>query len=53
MNAVRLATIAIALSIFVSITLYARATGHWQTNLPREVYLNLLHETDSAPATGQ
>ncbi len=44
---------AIALSIFLSITLYARFTGHWQTNLPREVYLNLLHEPDSAPAAGQ
>jgi polyferredoxin len=47
------AVAAIALGIFLSITLYARATGHWKTNLPREVYLNLLHGTDSAPGAGQ
>ncbi len=28
--------------IFVGFTLLARATNHWQTNVPREVYMNLV-----------
>jgi polyferredoxin len=43
-----IAVAAIALGIFVSLTLYARATGHWQTNLPRTVYLDLMHADDAA-----
>ena len=28
--------------IFFGVTIYARATGHWQTNLPRAVYVDLV-----------
>jgi polyferredoxin len=28
--------------IFFGVTVYARATGHWQTNLPRAVYVDLV-----------
>ena len=28
--------------IFLGVTVYARATGHWQTNLPRAVYVDLV-----------
>jgi ferredoxin len=28
--------------IFFGVTVYAKATGHWQTNLPRAVYLDLI-----------
>jgi polyferredoxin len=47
------AVAAIALGIFLSITLYARATGHWQTNLPRSVYLDLMHADDAGSQAGQ
>jgi polyferredoxin len=47
------AVASIALGIFLSLSLYARFTGHWQTNLPRAIYLDLLHAPDSAPTTAQ
>ena len=28
--------------IFLGLVLWARATNHWQTNVPREVYLRLV-----------
>lgn len=35
--------------IFFSFVLYAKVTGHWQTNLPRAVYMDLVsHASDAA-----
>jgi polyferredoxin len=36
------AIVCILAYIFIGMTLFARATNHWQTNLPREVYTNLV-----------
>lgn len=33
--------------IFLGIVLYARATGHWKTDLPREVYMELVPNANS------
>ncbi len=35
--------------IFFAVVIYAKATGHWQTNLPREMYMELVpHVSESA-----
>jgi polyferredoxin len=42
-----LAMVVILATIFLGTILVARATGHWQTNLPREVYQDLVpHAND-------
>ncbi|MGA2806670.1 MAG: 4Fe-4S binding protein [Terracidiphilus sp.] len=38
--------------IFLGFVFYARATGHWQTNLPRAVYLDLVPRTNSLTHPG-
>jgi hypothetical protein len=38
--------------IFFGIILYARATGHWQTNLPRAVYMDLVPHANDATHPG-
>jgi polyferredoxin len=44
-----LAVAGILACIFFGMIFYAKATGHWQTNLPRAVYLDLVpHASDAA-----
>ena len=38
--------------IFFGIVLFAKATGHWQTNLPREMYLDLVQHVNDATHPG-
>jgi len=38
--------------IFFGLILYAKATGHWQTNLPREMYLELVPHANEAAHPG-
>jgi ferredoxin len=38
--------------IFFGLIFYAKATGHWQTNLPREVYLELVPHANEAAHPG-
>ncbi|MCL2659328.1 MAG: 4Fe-4S binding protein [Acidobacteriaceae bacterium] len=46
-------TLATALvCIFFGAVLYARATGHWQTNIPRSVYEHLVLHADEASHPG-
>jgi polyferredoxin len=40
------AVAALLACIFFGFTAYAKATGHWQTNLPRAVYLELVPSAD-------
>ena len=43
------ALVAILACIFFGLVLVAKATGHWQTNLPREMYIDLVsHANDAA-----
>jgi polyferredoxin len=43
------AQVAILACIFFGLVLVAKATGHWQTNLPREMYIDLVsHANDAA-----
>ena len=47
-----LAVAAVVAYIFFGVVLIARATGHWQTNLPREVYQELVPNTDQLSHAG-
>jgi polyferredoxin len=38
--------------IFFGLVLYAKATGHWQTDLPREMYLELVPHANEAAHPG-
>jgi polyferredoxin len=38
--------------IFLGFVLYAKATGHWQTNLPRAIYLDLVPHTNGVTHPG-
>jgi polyferredoxin len=38
--------------VFFALVLFARATNHWQTNIPREVYLNLVPHANDAGHPG-
>lgn len=39
-------------SIFLGLVLLAKASGHWQTHLPREVYMNLVSHASEASHPG-
>jgi polyferredoxin len=44
-----IAVAAVLACIFFSLVVVAKTTGHWQTNLPREIYLDLVsHANDAA-----
>jgi len=47
-----LAVAAILACIFLGFAAYARITGHWQTNLPRAVYLELVPHANEAAHPG-
>lgn len=47
-----LAVAGILACIFFGMVFYARATGHWQTNLPRAVYLELVPHANEAAHPG-
>jgi polyferredoxin len=47
-----LAVAGILACIFFGLILYAKATGHWQTNLPRAVYLELVPHANEATHPG-
>jgi polyferredoxin len=47
-----LAVAGILACIFFGMILYARATGHWQTNLPRAVYMDLVPHANEATHPG-
>jgi polyferredoxin len=47
-----LAVTAILTTIFFALVLFARATHHWQTQIPREVYLNLVPNANQADHPG-
>jgi hypothetical protein len=38
--------VAILAVIFFGVVLYARVTGHWQTYVPRAVYMQLVPHAD-------
>jgi hypothetical protein len=38
--------------IFFGLVLWARASNHWQTNVPREVYLHLVPRANSVTHPG-
>lgn len=38
--------------IFIAIVLFAKATGHWQTDLPRALYLDLVQHVNEATHPG-
>jgi ferric-dicitrate binding protein FerR (iron transport regulator) len=43
------AFVAVLACILFGLVLVAKATGHWQTNLPREMYIDLVsHANDAA-----
>jgi polyferredoxin len=42
------AVVAVLACIFFGLVFYAKVTGHWETNLPREVYMDLVsHAVDA------
>jgi cell division protein FtsX len=44
-----MAIAAVLACIFFGLVLFAKVTGHWQTNLPRAVYMDLVsHASDAA-----
>lgn len=44
-----IAVAAVLACIFVGLVVVAKTTGHWQTNLPREIYMDLVsHANDAA-----
>ncbi len=47
-----LAVAGILAAIFFGIVVYAKATGHWQTNLPQSVYLELVPHANDAVHPG-
>jgi polyferredoxin len=38
--------------IFFGVVLFARATNHWQTNIPRAIYMNLVPHTNEVSHPG-
>jgi hypothetical protein len=47
-----LAVAGVIACLFFGLILYAKATGHWQTNLPREMYLELVPHSNEAAHPG-
>ena len=47
-----LAFVAVLAYIFFGLVVVARATGHWQTNLPREMYIDLVSHANEASHPG-
>ncbi len=47
-----LAVAAIVAYIFFALMLIARATGHWQTNMPRDAYMNLVQHANEVTHPG-
>jgi hypothetical protein len=47
-----LAIAAILAYIFIGLILFARATNHWQTNIPRTVYMNLVPHVNEVSHPG-
>jgi polyferredoxin len=47
-----IAVAAILACIFFGLVLFAKATGHWQTNLPRAVYIDLVSHSSNAAHPG-
>jgi polyferredoxin len=47
-----LAVAGVMACLFFGLILFAKATGHWQTNLPREVYLELVPHANQAGHPG-
>lgn len=47
-----LAVAGVMACIFFGLVFYAKVTGHWQTNLPREVYLELVPHANEAAHPG-
>ncbi len=47
-----LAVAGILMYIFIGLTLFARATNHWQTNMPRAVYLDLVPQANKVSHPG-
>jgi polyferredoxin len=47
-----LAVAGILACLFFGVVFYAKATGHWQTNLPRAVYLDLVPHANEAAHPG-
>ena len=46
------AVMALLAYIFFGAVLLARATNHWQTNIPREVYMSLVPHSNSVSHPG-
>ncbi len=42
----------ILLCIFIGLVIVAKATGHWQTNLPRQIYMDLVSHANEASHPG-
>lgn len=40
------------LCIFIGLVIVAKATGHWQTNLPRQIYMDLVSHANEASHPG-
>jgi cell division protein FtsX len=47
-----LAVTAVIAYIFFGVILLARATGHWQTNIPQQVYMNLVPNANEVTHPG-
>ena len=47
-----MAVAAVLACIFFGLVLFAKATGHWQTNLPRAVYMDLVSHASDATHPG-
>ena len=47
-----IAVAAVLAFIFFGLVLVAKATGHWQTNLPRAVYMDLVSHANGAAHPG-
>jgi polyferredoxin len=47
-----IAVVAVLTCIFLGLVVVAKATGHWQTNLPRDVYMDLVSHAREASHPG-
>ena len=47
-----LAVAGILAYIFIGLVLFARATNHWQTNMPRAVYMDLVPHANEVTHPG-
>jgi polyferredoxin len=48
-----IALAAVLMCIFFSFVMVAKVTGHWQTNLPREIYMDLVSHANDAAHPGK